>query len=169
MKSNVGHPLSEELDPKQWVGRYFRLWEAMRSNLAARLGIDNRPNPTQLQNIRWMAHNLLDPIREQFGPLRVNSWLRVPDLNERIPGSSSTSAHVLGYAVDFVPIKPEVSLRDIMVWVSESDLPADQCILEYNSWVHIGGREGRPRSQLLMKFHGSGYIPFDPTDSRITG
>lgn len=165
-RSDVGHPLRGALDPFMRVGRYFQLHEAVRSNTAARLGIDNNPNPTQLQNIRWTATNLMDPIRDQFGPIYVSSWLRVPELNERIPGSSKTSQHQTGFAVDFKP-KVATKLADVVKWVAQSELPFDQVIYEYGRWIHIGGRSGTPRNQVLMKFTGSVYLPFDPTDERV--
>ena len=165
-KSDYGQPLKEPLDPYMRVGRFFQLREATRSNLAARLGIDNEPNPTQLQNIRWAAANLMDPTREEFGALYVSSWLRVPELNDRIPGSSSTSAHPQGFAVDFAP-KIATTLYSIVQWVSESGLPFDQVIYEYGRWIHLAGRSAHPRRMVLMKFRGSPYLPFDINDERV--
>lgn len=166
MKSDEGHPIKEPLDPLMQIGRHFQLWEGTRSNIAARLGIDNEPNPTQLQNMRWTATNLMDPVRERFGPIRVNSWLRIPELNARIPGSSRTSQHQTGFAVDFVPLRP-TPLHEIAMWIEESDLPFDQCIYEYGNWVHLAGRDGHPRRMMLMKFNGSPYLPFDEKDPRV--
>lgn len=157
------------MDPQEWVGQYFQLWEAMRSETAARLGIDNSPDPEQLDAIRRHAQELMDPVRERFGPLRISSWLRVPALNAAIPDSSSTSAHRWGGAADFHPIHPGVRLRSIVEWIAATDLPFDQLIYEYGRWVHLGSARLRaePRRQVLMKFRGSGYLPFDPADPRV--
>jgi hypothetical protein len=149
------------------IGRFFKLHEATVSNTAARLGILNEPNPLQLANIRWSATNLMDPTRENFGALRASSWLRVPELNARIPGSSSTSAHQYGFAVDFGPVDHAVELSEIMEWIESSRLPFDQVIYEYGRWIHLAGREKSPRRQVLMKFSGSPYLPFDLLDPRV--
>jgi hypothetical protein len=166
VRSEVGHILESDLDPRMPIGRHFRLHEATQSSLAVRLGIDNTPNPTQLQNIRWTASVLMDPCRDEFGPITPSSWLRVPELNERIPGSSKSSAHQLGFAVDWCP-KITTDLLDVMAWLQQSGLPIDQCVYEFGEWIHIAGREGSPRGMFLMKFVGSQYLPFNVNDPRV--
>lgn len=161
------------LDEK--VGRHFRLWEAVRSDVAARLGIRNVPAPSDLKAIRWTAMNLMDPIRDRFGGMRVGSWYRSPLLNAAIPGSSGNSAHVWGGAIDFEPIDKRVKLKTIVEWIAnESALPFDQAIYEYGEWVHVGasrfdvyGEGRRARKEVLMKFAGSGYQAYDPSDPRV--
>jgi len=156
------------LDPKMKLGKYFELWEATASSTAARLGIDNQPDAEQLANLERTVQTLMDPIREQFGAIRVTSGLRVPELNAAISGSSSTSYHQFGLAFDFSPYA-SVPLSKIVDWVLKSDLPYDQIIYEYDSWIHIGAaKDGRnPRKQALMKFSDEGYKTYNPDDSRV--
>jgi len=167
----VPKPGDEEalvLDPKMKLGKYFELWEATASSTAARLGIDNQPDAEQLANLERTVQTLMDPIREEFGAIRVTSGLRVSELNAAISGSSSTSYHQFGLAFDFSPYA-SVPLSKVVDWVLKSDLPYDQIIYEYANWIHIGAaKNGRnPRKQALMKFSDEGYKVYDPDDSRV--
>lgn len=157
------------LDPKTAIGRYFQLWEGTRSSTAARLGIANEPDSDQLAAMKRLGFGLMDGVRERFGRIRVGSWLRVPELNAAIEGSSDTSAHCWGGACDFTPYDLNVALKEIVEWIASSDLAFDQVIYEYGRWVHLGiAREGKaPRKQVLMKFKGTRYLPFDPSDPRV--
>lgn len=100
----------------------------------------------------------MDPIRDALGPVRVNSWLRVPELNRKIPGSSRNSYHQFGCAVDFV--LAELPLREAFDWICRSNIDYDKVILEYGSWIHIQSTltEGaKPRLMALSKEAGEGY------------
>ena len=170
------------------IGKYFTLAEATRSSTASRLGIDNQPDKEQLANLLRTAQTLMDPIREQFGRIRVTSGLRTDALNAQIPGSSKTSYHRHGLAFDFVVLGASIDMRHghevivgggraqytptlagVMEWVIASDLPYDQLIYEYGSWIHIGAAKDdkEPRKQALMKFAGSRYEVYDAQDPRV--
>lgn len=148
------------LDPEMKLSQWFKAKELTRSQTASRLQIDNRPNQAQLDNARKLAATILDPIRDQFGPIGVTSWLRVPELNRRIPGSSRRSYHQFGLAADFVPA--DASLDEVMQWLSASRLPFDLAIMEYGSWIHIQASIGdrTPRRLLLKKETGREYARY---------
>lgn len=128
----------------------FTIRELTRSDTAARLGIDNIPTGAVLQNLAKTSHYMAD-VRRWLGdkPIYVSSGYRSPELNKHIPGSSNTSAHTLGWAVDFkcpqfgTPLKIAelIAISDVMDDV-------DQLIHEYDSWVHISF-DPRKRKQLL--------------------
>jgi len=154
------------------IGRHFHLWEFVRSSTAARLGIPNEPSDEQVRNLRRLAEELLDPIRDALGPIRVTSGYRCAALNAAVAGSSATSAHVLGLAADIIPVdvlSGQMRLADAMTWVAGSGLPFDQLIYEYGRWLHVGAAlPGRtPRRQVLQKMTGSGYEPFDADHHRV--
>ena len=74
--------------------------EAIHSNTAKRKGIDNTPNPTQVENMKVTAEKIFQPLREWVGgPIKINSFFRSPELNEKI-GGSKTSQHCKGQALD---------------------------------------------------------------------
>ena len=64
--------------------------EAIHSNTAKRKGIDNTPNPTQVETMKLTAEKIFEPLREFVGgPIKVNSFFRSPELNEAIGGSKT--------------------------------------------------------------------------------
>ena len=76
--------------------------EAIHSQTAKRKGIDNTPNPTQVENMKLTAEKIFQPLREWVGgPIKINSFFRSPELNEAI-GGSKTSQHCKGQAIDTV-------------------------------------------------------------------
>jgi hypothetical protein len=128
-----------------------------------RRGIDNTPDNSDIENMKRLCNEVLQPFRDGFarGRLRITSGYRSPRLNRAV-GGSSTSAHVTGRAGDVVFIdKPnnETTFRNAMIWLKNNNLPIDQAIWEtkrYNSgrtvhWMHIGiARKGAtPRKQFL--------------------
>ena len=62
-------------------------------------------------------------------------------------GSSDNSQHCKGEAVDFVT--HQYTPRQIVEMIKKSDIPYDQLILEYESWVHISF-SSRNRKQFFV-------------------
>ena len=65
------------------------------------MGVRNEPNYDQLQNMIKAAANL-QQLRDHLSsdPFAFTSWLRTEALNKLIKGSSKTSAHMTGWAID---------------------------------------------------------------------
>ena len=79
----------------------FSLSEMTKSQTAVRKDIDNTPTQEHIDNLKYVAENLLQPIRDHFGkPVAVSSGYRSVELCEAI-GSSSKSQHAKGEAADF--------------------------------------------------------------------
>ena len=152
-----------------YISRRLTLRTVTRSITATRLGITNEPNPAQYENLKRVTY-YADLIWDEWGALHVSSGLRVPALNDRIPGSSTTSAHCYGAALDFIPLNAPI--LEVFEWIadritSSPKFDFDQLILEYppNGWIHLGLRvNGRtPRNQVLMKLRGQRFQPYDRT------
>ncbi|KKN71054.1 hypothetical protein LCGC14_0424710 [marine sediment metagenome] len=125
--------------------------------------IDNNPTPEIVEQLRTLCRDFLEPVRTIFGPLRINSGYRCPELNTAI-GGSKTSAHMHGCAADFVPLH-DYTTNQIVKWIADSGLPFDQVIDEYSStsnWVHMGivPPVRDPRRQVLTMRRGK-YSLFD--------
>ncbi|MCY1430424.1 Peptidase M15 [compost metagenome] len=88
-------------------------------------------------------------------PIIISSGYRSERVN-RLIGGASDSQHVQGLAADFTVI--EVSPRETVRRVSESKVPFDQLILEFDKWVHLSVTRGTPRRQVLTLRKGSGYL-----------
>ena len=68
--------------------------ELTKSQIAERKGINNNPNPAQIENLKALAVNILQPVRSHFDrPLIISSGFRCAQLCVEI-GSKITSQHV---------------------------------------------------------------------------
>ncbi|WP_264309557.1 D-Ala-D-Ala carboxypeptidase family metallohydrolase [Pseudomonas putida] len=139
-----------------FITPHFTLDEMTVSQLAAREGLDNTPTPEALANLQVLC-GALETIRALFGaPIIVSSGYRSRALNRRI-GGSATSQHVQGLAADFTVI--DVSPRDTVRRINDSDLAFDQLILEFDRWVHVSVAHGAVRREVLTIRKGTGYLP----------
>lgn len=148
--------------PDDRVSANFRCYELTRSQVAARQGIDNGFESAEaLQCAVYLCREVLQPVRDAFGPFSPNSVYRCQDLeralkNKRRPWTS-TSQHTRGQACD-IEI-PGIPTLDLARWVADR-LEFDQLICEcYDptrgpnaGWVHVSllppGR-GTNRKNLL--------------------
>lgn len=138
------------------ISPHFTLDEMTVSQLAAREGLDNNPPAEARANLQLLC-NSLEQVRALFGaPVIVSSGYRSPAVNQRI-GGARTSQHLQGLAADFTVFG--MSPREVVRRVSESAIPFDQLILEFDNWVHLAVSRGVPRRQVLTIRKGSGYLP----------
>jgi zinc D-Ala-D-Ala carboxypeptidase len=134
------------------LSEHFDLSEFTTSQTAARRGIDNTPNPAVMANLRRTA-SALEAVRTLLGkPLLISSGYRSPDLNKVI-GGAPTSAHVQGFAADFICPGFGDPLA-ICHAIRKSGLKFDQ-VIEEGTWVHISF-DPRMRGEVLSKTAG-GY------------
>jgi zinc D-Ala-D-Ala carboxypeptidase len=119
---------------------HFTLSELTKSSTAERRGIANEPGSTEIENLITVCDQILEPVREHYGiPFAPSSGFRGLELNRAI-GSSDSSQHVKGEAVDFEV--PGIANKDVALWVMEN-CEFDQLILEFykegipdSGWVH---------------------------------
>jgi hypothetical protein len=115
--------------------------EAIKSNTATRLGIENLPDEQQINNMKLVAEKIFQPLRKFVGgPIKINSFFRSPDLNRAI-GGSSKSQHCLGLAMDLDDTFGHKTNAQMFEWIREN-LDYDQMIWEFGSdknpaWVHV--------------------------------
>jgi len=81
------------------MDRQVSLKELLFSETATRLGIDNTPTDQILINLQTLIYEVIEPIINQFGDIKITSGYRSPALCKAI-GSSERSQHCLGMAVD---------------------------------------------------------------------
>jgi uncharacterized protein YcbK (DUF882 family) len=117
------------------LSNHFTLEELTRSETAARRGLDNTPDAETIENLKLLAAGL-EEIRELLGkPMQITSGYRSLKVNSAV-GSKPTSAHVKGFAADF--ICPEYgSVSDVCRAIRDSGIAYDQLIHEFGSWVHV--------------------------------
>lgn len=121
------------------VSKNFALSEMVKSATAERLNVDNSPSDIHLVNLTHLAIHILQPVRDQFGVITINSGYRSPTLNAKV-GGSKTSQHCNGQAADFESFS--TPNPDLAKWIA-NNLEFDQLILEFydgvnpnSGWVH---------------------------------
>lgn len=130
------------------------LSEMTKSITAIRLGIDNTPTETHLNNMKALANNVFQPIRDYFGkPITISSGYRSEKLNKAI-GGSLTSQHSKGEAMDIDNDGTSISNTDIFNFI-KTNLIFDQLIWEFGDnkkpdWVHVSYKSnGVNRKEVL--------------------
>ena len=133
------------------LSTHFSLAELTKSSTASRLNIDNTPDDAQIEALKLVALNILEPIRQRYGAFTPNSGFRCQELNTAI-GSSPNSQHIKGQAVDLELVG--VDNYNLACWCQDN-LKFDQLILECytgsptSGWVHISFVEKDRRDQVL--------------------
>jgi zinc D-Ala-D-Ala carboxypeptidase len=135
------------------LSKNFTLSEVTRSNTAARLGISNGPSKEHLQNVQRIITNLIQPMRDELGPIRISSGYRSPELNRTI-GGSIKSQHCKGEALDLQFWKDGIMCnKEIYNWILNSKIEFDQMINEFDySWIHISLKKNKNRGQILEAY-----------------
>ena len=131
----------------------FTMAEFIKSDTANRLGIDNTPEGQHLEAAKALFENVVQKVRDHFGPTVINSGYRCPELNEAVRGSK-TSQHCHGEAADIEV--PGVANGDLAQWIVDN-LEFDQVILEFytpgqpsSGWVHVSYKaDGTNRKKAL--------------------
>lgn len=128
------------------------LAEVIRSESAKRFQIDNKPTEEHLANLKLLAANIFQPMRDHFGvPIHISSGYRSLALNKKI-GGAKNSQHSIGQALDIDMQGTKVTNADIFNWAKDN-LKFDQLIWEFGDdtnpdWVHISYSK-KPRKQIL--------------------
>ena len=123
------------------ISKHITYNEAIHSNTAKRLGIENVPDAKQIENMKALAENIFEPLRLWVGgAIKVNSFFRSEDLNKAIGGASS-SQHCKGQAIDLDDVYGHASNAEMYDWIKEN-LSFDQLIWEFGTdmnpnWIHV--------------------------------
>ena len=133
------------------LSEHFSLDEATYSETAIRMHINNQPDERHLENMKSAA-NQLEAVRNVTGALRVNSWLRLPDVNVAV-GGSKVSSHMDGWAIDCSSTAH--TPYELCQIVLKNNIKFDQLIHEYGRWMHVSfAPEMRQQSLTIYKPEG---------------
>ena len=149
------------------ISKHLDLSELIRSESAKRNGLSNMPTDEHIENLKLLAEKIFEPIREHFGvPIRISSGYRSKELNEKIVGSSLSSQHSKGQAIDIDMDGTDISNRQIFDFIKDN-LPFDQLIYEFGNsnnpdWVHVSYNHNRNRGQVLRAFKLHGVTNYKP-------
>ena len=151
------------------LSKNLSLSEMIISDSAKRAGISNMPTEEHLANMKKLAINVFQPIREHFNtPIHISSGYRSIQLNKLIGGVAS-SQHSTGEAMDIDMDGSTISNAQIFDWIKHN-IVFDQLIWEFGTdanpdWVHVSYEStGKQRKQILKSIKKNGhtvYIPYN--------
>ena len=127
----------------------FTITELCKSETALKAGINNTPPTEVSDNLMYLIVNLLQPLRNKLGkPIIVTSGYRCAHLNQmKMINGKSTSQHLIGQAAD-IKVKG-MTASALQNFIVTSGLEFDQCINEYNNWVHVSYNINGNRKQCF--------------------
>ena len=142
------------------LSKNFTLSEVTRSNTARRLSIDNTPKNHHLKSMQRLITNLIQPMRDALGPIRITSGYRSPELNRAI-GGSKKSQHCHGQAIDLDDTYGHRTNASMFTFI-KNHLDFDQMIWEFGddknpAWVHVSyvsEEDNRHRCLKAVKKNG---------------
>jgi len=148
------------------ISEHISYREAIRSNTATRLGIDNTPDDYAWTNMVGVAEKVFEPLREWVGgPIRINSFFRCQELNTAI-GGSSRSQHCDGRAIDLDDVHGYATNAEMFRYIKEN-LNFDQLIWEFGDdenpdWIHVSYvSEDQNRNRCLKAFKSNGRTKYE--------
>ena len=148
------------------LSQNFTLQELTYSDTAIRKSMDNTPNEEQIENLRLVCNNILEPVRVHFkAPVVVSSGYRSVAVCEAV-GSSAKSQHTKGQAADFEIFG--IPNKEVADWIV-NNIDYDQCILEFwnenepnSGWVHCSFNSAGNRRQYLKAQKIDGKVVYSP-------
>lgn len=145
------------------LSKNFSLHEMIKSETAMRHGMENMPSATEVENLKALVENVLQPVRDRFGPVHVSSGYRHPLVNAKV-GGSTKSDHCQGMAADIEV--PGMANYDLAKWIEEN-MEFTQCILEFytpgipdSGWVHVSYNPADLKKQTLTATRKGGRVVY---------
>lgn len=148
------------------LSKNFTLAELTYSDTANRRKIKNIIHDTEtvVPNLEALCKNVLQKVRNKFGPIIVSSGYSNVELSLAL-GRKLTSQHYMGQAADIV--SKNIPNYEIAKWIKDN-LEFDQLIYEgrrrgltkeYYDWVHVSyKKEGGNRKEVLCSPPSKGYF-----------
>ena len=141
------------------ISEHLSLAELTRSESAKRNGISNMPTADHLENLKVLAEKVFEPIRNHFNvPIHISSGYRSKELNSKIKGSSLTSQHSKGEAIDIdMDGSGTITNKQVFEYI-KNNLVFDQLIFEFGTfenpdWVHVSySNGGKQRKEVLKAY-----------------
>lgn len=140
--------LSQHLSVAEFTATQHRAWAE-----------ENRRLFDEAADVQRNARALLGPLFERARtllgvPLHVNSGYRCGGLNQAV-GGRPTSRHVLGLAIDVVPVGLDLhaAFQTLARAMKAGEFDADEIIIEMG-WLHMQASLGTPRRLAMVTTDG---------------
>ena len=128
------------------LSQHFRLSEFLNPGKYPQ----NIPDLQHVVNMTYGCHLLLEPARQEVGPIIINSGFRSAAINNMV-GGVPNSQHLQGCAADIRPCDPKQFLR--LVSFLKAHALTDQ-LLTGSGWLHISWNPfGTPRHYVRLGYY----------------
>lgn len=151
------------------ISNNFSLKEFTRSVMAQRMGLDNHPSVDELENLSELCDNILQPLREQVGQIKILSGFRSVKLNAAV-GGSSKSQHCKGEAADIEA--SNFGNKELFGFIADT-FKFDQLILEFyapgdphSGWIHVSRKRAGNRGMKLAAVKENGKTIYKVINSK---
>ena len=148
------------------ISKHISDKEATKSITALRLGIDNTPNGTAYNNMKTLAANVFEPLREWVGgPIKITSMYRSPELCDALGSNGRTSQHTKGQAIDIDDIYGHKTNAEMFEYI-KNNLEFYQLIWEFGNednpdWLHISYIDlEKNRKRILKAVRDQGKVKY---------
>ena len=148
------------------ISKHISDKEATKSITALRLGIDNTPNGTAYNNMKILATNVFEPLRQWVGgPIKITSMYRSPELCDALGSNGRTSQHTKGQAIDIDDIYGHKTNAEMFEYI-KNNLEFDQLIWEFGNednpdWLHISYVDlEKNRKRILKAVRDQGKVKY---------
>ena len=129
------------------ISQNFSLQELVYSPTALHAGIDQEEHldTNPVSHITALVLAILQPVRDKFGPTKVNSCFRSKPLNDLVNGSSNSAHCCQGTksAADIEILSEDISNLELAEWIRDN-LDFDQLILENYAPDRVSKITGKP-------------------------
>ena len=131
--------MKTQMNLDERLAEHFTLREMLASGTAREQKIDNMPTERDVECLRRLCQQVLEPLRRRFGVVRITSGYRSERLNEAV-GGVPLSQHCYGQAADIHCSSLE-SARHMYLYIRDH-LDFDQLLLERRlsngcCWLHV--------------------------------
>jgi zinc D-Ala-D-Ala carboxypeptidase len=140
-------------------------------------GLPNDPNLEQRINLMLLAREILQPLRDEFGPLLITSAFRAGPVNAAVggtggncvrrPGGPKCSRHTTGSAADLYA-ESNATNRKMAKWLWENQdrLPLAEVVIEPTGHLHLARRhQGDPPALFWTTPDMKTYTAWAPTST----
>ena len=111
---------------------------------------DNKPTLQHVVNMAYGCYFLLEPARQEVGPIMINSGFRNARVN-RLVGGVHNSQHLIGQAADIRPADPK-QFTKLVEFLRTS--PYTDQLLTGNGWLHISWNPfASPRNYIRIGYY----------------
>jgi len=123
---------------------------------------DNTPDFSERMRLIRLAWSVLEPLRNEFGPIRITSGFRSQTVNDAV-GGSPTSYHRRGMAADLYSGSTH---EEMATWLYDQRdrLPLNEVIVErHTGHLHVAvNTDGSPLNKFLQTSDGKSYQTWAP-------